>query len=429
MHLSVAAATNDGTPIDYQWYHNGIALENAGSNTLSVSNTSLSQAGEYQVVLKAGEITEQVSATVRVLEPVIATEIHVVSSPSSRSIEEGESVNFSIVAETNDGMPISYTWFHNGQSLSNAYSSALSIAQAELDDAGDYQVVLSAGDVTRSFGTSLTVTERVIPTEITIVSPLESSEVEEGEYAMFNLVATSNDGSSLTYAWFFNGGEISGASKDFYSIEQSGAQHAGQYSVVVAAGEVSKTVSATLNVVEPELPPFYPIEISLQPSSLSAYVDESLTLNVSAVSEQPMAYQWRKNGEDIAGAQKAYLDLAALSLSDAAQYDVVITNGTDIVVSHTANIAVQELPNVQLSWSLPTEREDGEQLLPEEISGFSIYVSEEGSSEESKVGVDGLATAHDVGRLQRGRYEFSIATVDVDGIEGARSDTILVSVD
>ena len=45
-------------------------------------------------------------------------------------------------------------------------------------------------------------------TEVVIVSAPESAELEEGEMASFSVVAQTNDGSNVSYAWFFNGAEI-----------------------------------------------------------------------------------------------------------------------------------------------------------------------------------------------------------------------------
>jgi hypothetical protein len=258
-------------------------------------------------------------------------------------------------------------------------------------------------------------------TEVSIVSAPESIEVEEGELVTFSVVAQTNDGSNLSYAWFFNGSEITGATADYLIIEQSTPANAGQYQVVVSARGVEQSANASLSVIESQMPTFYPIDISLQPVSASMYVNESITFNVSAMSETPMQYQWRKDGQDIEGAIQSYYAIDGLSALDNAQYDVVITNGSDFVVSSIATLTVNNLPTLNLSWDLPMERVDGTPLNLEEISGFSLYMQEEGVGEQ-KMSVTGTNTTYKVGELARGNYLFSIATVDASGIEGPRSE-------
>jgi hypothetical protein len=249
-------------------------------------------------------------------------------------------------------------------------------------------------------------------TTVSIVSSPESIEVEQGAYAAFSVVAESNDGSNLSYVRYRNGQEILGATSDFFSVEQASAADAGSYMVVVAARGVEQSAAASLTVVEPELPVFYPIEISLQPMSFDAYVNEDVTLNVSAMSDMPMQFQWRKDGQNILGATQAHYALASVSAQDDAQYDVVITNGSDFIVSQSAVLRVNSLPGLSLSWDLPSERVDGTPLALEEITGFSLYMVQEGEAEEQKLTIAGAVTSHGVEALTRGRHYFSIATID-----------------
>jgi hypothetical protein len=265
-------------------------------------------------------------------------------------------------------------------------------------------------------------------TTVSIVSSPESIDVETGAYAAFSVVAETNDGSNVTYVWYRNDQEILGATSDFYSVEQASAADAGSYLVVVAARGVEQSAVATLTLVEPELPVFYPIEISLQPLSFDAYVNESVTLNVSAMSETPMQFQWRKDGQDILDATQAHYALQNVSAQDSAQYDVVITNGSDFVVSQSAVLQVDSLPGLSLNWDLPSERVDGTYLAAEEISGFSLYMAQDDSFAEQKLTIVGAVTSHGMEALTRGRHYFSIATIDDSGMEGPRSEAIIFDV-
>jgi hypothetical protein len=52
------------------------------------------------------------------------------------------------------------------------------------------------------------------------------------------------------------------------------------------------------------------------------------------------AYQWRKNGVDIAGATAADYTIPSATLGDAGSYRVVITNSAGHATSDTANVTV-----------------------------------------------------------------------------------------
>ena len=69
-----------------------------------------------------------------------------------------------------------------------------------------------------------------------------------------------------------------------------------------------------------------------------------VTLTASADGSPAPTFQWRKNGNPIAGATAAILVLSAATLSDAAKYTVVATNSAGSAVSPEAELIVQAAP-------------------------------------------------------------------------------------
>lgn len=80
--------------------------------------------------------------------------------------------------------------------------------------------------------------------------------------------------------------------------------------------------------------------ITTQPSSATAALGGSVTLNVAATGAT--GYQWRRNGAAIAGATNASLTLSSLSLASSGNYDVVTTNADGSTVSATAILLIND---------------------------------------------------------------------------------------
>jgi len=80
----------------------------------------------------------------------------------------------------------------------------------------------------------------------------------------------------------------------------------GSYTVVVANSVNSVTSSAAVLTVNPA--PVAP-SITQQPVSQTVTAGANVTLSVTATGTAPLTYQWRKDGQNIAGATSASLTL------------------------------------------------------------------------------------------------------------------------
>jgi uncharacterized delta-60 repeat protein len=134
----------------YQWFKNGIPLTNAGTTSgstnaaLTISNALKADEASYFVVVTntSGVFTSSV-ATLTVLDPAILVQpIGVYSSI-------GSNATFSVAA---GGTSLAYQWRKNGNPLTGATGSSLSLNSLQGTDAGNYDVVVSGvfGTVTSS---------------------------------------------------------------------------------------------------------------------------------------------------------------------------------------------------------------------------------------------------------------------------------------
>jgi hypothetical protein len=84
--------------------------------------------------------------------------------------------------------------------------------------------------------------------------------------------------------------------------------------------------------------------ISTQPVDTTLTVGTPLTLTVIATGTAPFAYQWRRNGSAIAGATDGSFALASVQLTDAGNYDVVVSNASGSITSRTAKLVALTSP-------------------------------------------------------------------------------------
>ncbi|MFZ9937281.1 MAG: DUF7594 domain-containing protein [Luteolibacter sp.] len=93
---------------------------------------------------------------------------------------------------------------------------------------------------------------------------------------------------------------------------------------------------ARLVALSPDLAPV----ITTQPQSAVVGVGSTASFNVVATGTDPLAYQWRRNGVDLADETSSSLNLASAETSDAGEYTVLVSNTAGSVVSDIAVLAV-----------------------------------------------------------------------------------------
>ena len=79
---------------------------------------------------------------------------------------------------------------------------------------------------------------------------------------------------------------------------------------------------------------------------------------------------------------------------------------------------------VQVDWTSPTKREDGSELVRDEISGFVVSYGKNVEDMNFVISVDDpSATNTQITLTEPGMYYFSIIAIDVNGVE-SRPSTI-----
>jgi hypothetical protein len=168
-----------------------------------------------------------------------------------------------------------------------------------------------------------------------IVVPPQSQTVALGQNAPFMVAAS---GTPLpTYRWRFNGTNLAGATGASYTRTNAQAAYAGGYSVVVSnsLGSVTSVV-ATLTVNTNGVPP----GIISPPQSQTIAKGENAIFTVTANGTQPLNYQWRFNGTNLAGATGTSYTRLNAQPAEAGPYTVVVTNVAGTITSAPATLTV-----------------------------------------------------------------------------------------
>src|ERR1017187_1030869 len=164
-------------PLSYQWTFNGNAISGATGATLTLSNVTASQAGNYSVSVSngGGSVTSS-NATLTVSSSSAANPLSFASQPISQTAPSGGTVIFYAPAltsgsnsssstgisarATSTSSSVTYQWFLNNVPIAGATNSTYILSDATAADNGSYTCLASgpAGVIASSAATLNVVT-------------------------------------------------------------------------------------------------------------------------------------------------------------------------------------------------------------------------------------------------------------------------------
>ena len=258
------------------------------------------------------------------------------TQPASQSVTVGNSVTFTSAAS---GSPApTYQWRKDGTNIAGATNTSFTIASVTAGDAGTYTVMAtnSAGSAT-SNGATLTVTAAATAPAFT--TQPASQTVTAGGSVTFTAAASGSP--TPTYQWRKDGTNITGATNTSFTIASVTAGDAGTYTVTATNSAGSATSNgATLTVTAAAVAP----TLTTQPANLTVNAGDAATFTVAADGSPTPAFQWRKDGVNIAGATTATYTIASATTGDAGTYTAVATNSAGSVTSNGATLTVNTVP-------------------------------------------------------------------------------------
>ncbi len=332
----VAAGT---APFNYQWSKNGTDISGATAASYTTPATGDADTGASFHVVVTNSVTSVTSndATLTVTPAPIAPTI--TAQPTGVIVIAGQAASFTVAATGNP--TLTYQWKRGTTPIVGATSATYTLTTTSLTDNGaQFSVVVAnlAGSVPSNAAT-LTVAPVVTPP--TIATQPSDTSVTVGQTASFSVVATGT--SPFTYQWRKNGTPISGATAASYTTPATVAgDNNALFSVMVSNSANSVTsADAKLTVGTVVVPP----AITAQPAAATVIVGNTGTFSVSAIGTAPLAYQWRKNGVLIVGANSAtYTTPVTSFLDDQAAFTVVVSNAYTTTATSTAAVLTIKLP-------------------------------------------------------------------------------------
>lgn len=318
-------------PLSFQWRHEGRDIPGATDPTLILTDIDPNDAGSYDVVV-ANPCDPNGIASAPAILTVLTAPPEITGAPQDQAVCPGEAVSFSVTAEPPEGL--SYQWRHNGVELPGATGDTLTIDPVEPNDGGSYDVIVSnpCGPTT---STAATLTVLSAPA---ISQQPSSMAVCEGQPASFTVTAVGDP--PPQYQWRKDGVELPGQNDATLTIDTVEPNDVGVYDVLVfnVCGQVLSE-GATLEI---KLLP----TIVEQPQGGHVCEQGSVSFSVTAAGQEPLSYQWRREGVEIPGATASTYTIAALELDDAGSYDVVVSNECGQVVSEPAALTIEPLPRI-----------------------------------------------------------------------------------
>ena len=244
--VAFTANTTVSPPVNYQWRLNGMELPGETNTTLVIMNAQAQHAGSYTVTVLKPEIGLSFnSSAARLVGPVI-----VMRPPRSLNVRRGSNAVFTI--DIDGASPITYQWRFNGANLFNATNATLLISNAQLSDAGSYDVI-----VANSYGPvmSTPVALGILINPVIMMQPLSQSVVVGGNVTLS--VAVSGSPAPFTFEWRYGSTvfwtNITSEPMSFLTLANVQTNQAGNYRVVVKNAALPQpgiiSVNAALTVL------------------------------------------------------------------------------------------------------------------------------------------------------------------------------------
>ena len=249
----------------------------------------------------------------------------IAAGPVDLVVLAGATANFGV--ELSGNPPLGYQWTKNGFNIAGATGASLYITNASLVDAGRYAVrVYYASGALLSRAATLAVTY-----PLPVITGLSASQsVPLGGAVTLSVTATG--AAPLSYFWRKDGVNIPGATNADLSLAGVGAADAGVYQVVVS-NPGGSTVSSNIVLSVIGAP-----AITGQPTNQVVALGGPVSLTVTATGTEPLLYQWRFNGVEIAGETNAVLALASAQVTNAGLYGVTVANIAGVAQSVEAEL-------------------------------------------------------------------------------------------
>lgn len=365
--VSFTVVATGNAPLTYQWRRNAVNISNGGkysgatTTTLTITNVQQGEVGNYSVVVANTNGSATSSSAALAVNAVIAfyddfesaaiNWTNFVSPATSLTVSSAQSVSPTRSAYVNSSWNRMYRNLGvsvNGRLRITAWVYDSTQTRSFVDVRGHTGGGYTNGSLVQLFcaGKYNSVT---MPGESNTVAYINSHYqgrvVDGASEGWFNLDKAGAPGRSTGWHKFVIERRADGTTVDFYvddilsrtitGTTPSSLDSAAIGSVGTGATEVlGDSWIDNVKVEYFDLP-----VITTQPASQTVAAGGTAVFAV-ATANTVTAYQWHKNGTNIAGATSSVLTLDNVQDSDVASYDVTVSNGAGPVISSVAMLSV-----------------------------------------------------------------------------------------
>jgi len=342
-----------GTGLSYQWRKgttnltDGGTISGATTATLTINPTvSGDAASDYNVIITGtAPCTPLISNNATL---VVNEAVSIITQPAATQTLCSGGTATLIVNATGAGL--AYQWrkgstnLVNGANIAGATSPTLTLSNLQTTDAANnYNVVITGTSPCTPVTSNNSIL--LINRLVTINTQPSNVGVCVSNPATFGIVAS---GDGLTFQWYkgsigsgvavVNSTNITGATTNVLNFTQAALTDDGPYYAIVSGIAPCSAITSnqvTLNVDQS-------IAITSQPISKTVCEDTpNVSFSVIAnAGGDPLTYQWRKNGVNIAGATAPTFTVSTTTLATAGNYDVVISGPSGYTCSSIQSAAV-----------------------------------------------------------------------------------------
>lgn len=340
---SFTVAASGSAPLTYQWRKNGTPITGnatATSAILTLTNLQPGDAGNYDVVVtnSVNSVTSNAAAlTVTAAAPGAVYWDFTTATPTSGL--PGDVTGGLVTQNNNNGTTtmLTTTSASSGYTgASGAYNAGAAARIGPLNPAAN-------GSAYFEFTFTPAAGQQLLMTALSFGS--RSTSTGPQAYAIYTSVdgyaAPIASGTLLNNsAWTLQSPAISavtGAANTPVTVRLYGYNGTGSPSASTANWRIDDLKVTVATLLVPVAP-----SIVTPPSSQTVTAGDNVTFSVLADGTAPLSYQWRKNGNPIAGANASTLTLAGILTDAAGSYDVVVTNSVSFVTSSAATLTVNK---------------------------------------------------------------------------------------
>ncbi len=314
--------TADGTePFTYQWFKNGEELTGFTQSTLLIEETVLSDEGMYscEITNTCGMVSSE-EAELKVIQLTI-------DAGDDNEFCPGTAYTLSASALSNhpdESGTLQYAW------APSEGLDAADILNPVAQPIGSLTYTLT---VTDQWGCNATDSVHLTMLEPVVIEtqPLPQQACP-GEEVSFSVAASGIE--PLSYQWLKNGEPIADETENTLALQAINHEDEGIYSCEIT------NACGTIASEEVALEVYTPLTLLTQPLSQNVCPGEELILSVEISGEEPISYQWKKDGTDLLNATGSSLIIDNASPDDEGVYSCEISNICGSITSTEAMVKV-----------------------------------------------------------------------------------------